>query len=256
VAVNDRGKGVSLTAESGGGGKKRGLYRPVALLAAVIVIIILSQVFDVGDKLNQLRGWINSLGPLGPIAFVFLYTAATVAALPGSVMSVIAAALFGPFLGVAVVIVGATVGASLAFLVSRYLARDSIEVWLSGKEKFRKLDDLSERHGDIIVAITRLVPIFPFNLLNYGFGLTKVHFRTYVIWSAVCMLPGTILYVVGSAAILEGLAEGKVPWVLVVTVAMVLAIIVILTRQARKRLREGGPEETALQTSGKEHENE
>jgi len=231
-----------LATESGRGGKKHGLWRPIALLAVIVALIILSQVFDVEEKLGQLRGWINSLGPLGTIAFILIYAAATVAALPGSVFSVIAAALFGPFLGVGVVIVGATLGASLAFLVSRYFARKAIEGWLADNEKFRKLDDLTERHGDIIVAITRLVPIFPFNLLNYGFGLTKVHFRTYVMWSAVCMLPGTVLYVVGSAAILEALAQGRVPWILVVIVAMILAIIILLTRLARKRLKEDKPE--------------
>jgi uncharacterized membrane protein YdjX (TVP38/TMEM64 family) len=89
-----------------------------------------------------------------------------------------------------------------------------------------------------MVAITRLVPIFPFNLLNYGFGLTKVPFRTYVLWSFVCMLPGTILYVVGSAAVAEAVREGKVPWILVVVVAMILGIIVVLSRQARKKLKE------------------
>ena len=245
-----------MTTESGGGEKKHGLWRPIALLAVVVTIIILSQVFDVGEKLGQLRGWINSLGPLGTVAFIFIYAAATVAALPGSVFSVIAAALFGPFLGVGVVIVGATLGASLAFLVSRYFARKSIEGWLAGNEKFRKLDDLTEKHGDIIVAITRLVPIFPFNLLNYGFGLTKVYFRTYVMWSAVCMLPGTILYVVGSAAILEALAQGRVPWILVVIVAMILAIIILLTRHARRRLKEDKPETAQQNISVKESENE
>jgi uncharacterized membrane protein YdjX (TVP38/TMEM64 family) len=90
-----------------------------------------------------------------------------------------------------------------------------------------------------MVAITRLVPVFPFNLLNYGFGLTQVAFRTYVTWSFVCMLPGTILYVVGSAAVAEALREERVPWILVVVVAMILGIIVVLGRQARKKLREG-----------------
>ncbi len=236
-----------MRADDDGRGSKKGLWKPVVLLAAIVGIIVLSRIFNVGERLGELRGWIDSLGPMGPVAFVFIYAAATVAALPGSVFSVIAAALFGPVLGVIVVIVGATIGASLAFLVSRYFARKAIEGWLSGNEKFRKLDDMTERHGDIMVAITRLLPIFPFNLLNYGFGLTKVAFRTYVMWSAVCMLPGTILYVVGSAALLEAAAEGKVPWILVIVVAMILGIITILARQARKKLKgeDGGAKGTA-----------
>jgi uncharacterized membrane protein YdjX (TVP38/TMEM64 family) len=212
--------------------------KPILLLIAVVAVIIISAKMGVGEKLGVLQDWIGSLGALGPLVFVVIYAVATVAALPGSALSIVAGAIFGPVLGVIIVIFAATLGASLAFLVSRYFARTSIERWLEGNEKFRKLDKLTERHGDIMVAITRLVPIFPFNLLNYGFGLTKVPFRTYVLWSFVCMLPGTILYVVGSAAVAEAMREGRVPWILVVVVAMILGIIVALSRQARKKLKE------------------
>lgn len=224
--------------------KRSGLWKPALLLGIIVAIVVLSSMFHVGDKLIALRSWIHSLGILGPIVFMAIYAAATVAALPGSALSIVAAALFGPWIGVIVVIIAATVGASLAFLVSRYFARDAIAGWLSKSEKFQKLDNLTEKHGDIIVAITRLVPIFPFNLLNYGFGLTKVPFRTYVMWSGLCMLPGTILYVVGSAALFEAIAEGRVPWVLIVVVAIILGIITVLARQARKRLRENEAEKT------------
>ena len=224
--------------------KKKSLpIKPIILLAVVVAIIVISAKMGVGEKLGALQDWIRSLGVLGPLAFMVVYAVATVAALPGSALSIVAGAVFGPVLGVVTVIFAATLGASLAFLVSRYFARGSIEKWLEGNEKFRKLDELTARHGDIMVAITRLVPLFPFNLLNYGFGLTKVAFKTYVVWSFVCMLPGTILYVVGSAAVAEAVREGKVPWILVMVVAMILGIIVVLGRQARKKLKEDeGPE--------------
>lgn len=219
--------------------KKKPLpLKPIILLGVVVAIIVISAKMGVGEKLGVLQDWIGSLGALGPLVFVVIYAVATVAALPGSALSIVAGAIFGPVLGVITVIFAATLGASLAFLVSRYFARSSIEKWLEGSEKFRKLDELTERHGDVMVAITRLLPIFPFNLLNYGFGLTKVSFRTYVLWSFVCMLPGTILYVVGSAAVAEAVREGKVPWILVVVVVMILGIIVGLGRQARKKLKE------------------
>ncbi len=219
--------------------RKSGLWKPALLLGVIVAIVVLSSVFHVGDKLIALRDWIHSLGILGPIVFMVIYAVATVAALPGSALAIVAAALFGPWIGVITVIIAATVGASLAFLVSRYFAREAIVRWLSKNEKFQRLDNLTEKHGDIIIAITRLVPIFPFNLLNYGFGLTKVSFRTYVMWSGLCMLPGTILYVVGSAALFKAIAEGRVPWVLIVVVAMMLGIITVLARQARQRLRDG-----------------
>lgn len=219
------------------GGDKKGLWKPVALVIAVVTVMVLSQILGVGEYLKTLQGWIKGLGVLGPVVFIILYAVATVAALPGSVMSVFAGAVFGPVVGVVVVIFAATLGASLAFLVGRYFARDAVSRWLSTKEKFRQLDDLTERQGAIMVAITRLVPLFPFNLLNYGFGLTKVPFWTYVGWSFLCMLPGTILYVVGASAVTEAIAEGEIPWVLVAVVAVIFVIIAFLTKMARRRMQ-------------------
>ena len=214
------------------------LLRPVLLLAAVIAVIALSRWLGLGERLGALRDWIGTLGAAAPLVFAVVYSLATVAALPGVVFSVAAGAMFGPVVGVLSVIAGSTVGASLAFLVSRHLARGAVSAWLKDNERFRRLDDLTERHGAIIVAITRLVPLFPFNLLNYGFGLTRVPFWTYAGWSALCMLPGTILYVVGSAALFQTAAEGRVPWALILVVALIVAILAVLVRMARKRLQE------------------
>ncbi|RMG55294.1 MAG: TVP38/TMEM64 family protein [Acidobacteria bacterium] len=218
--------------------RARGWWKPIVLLTALIVIFVLAKVFGIGERLGELRHWIESLGAWGPVVFVFLYTLAVVAALPGSALTVAAGALFGSVLGVIVVSLGSTLGASLAFLVARYFARDAVAHWLSTNEKFRRLDELTERHGAIIVALTRLVPLFPFNLLNYGFGLTRVRFWTYVFWSWLCMLPGTVLYVVGADAIFSGVAEGKVPWTLIGTLAGAGIILAVLVRYARTKLKE------------------
>lgn len=221
-----------------GASGKAGLWKPAFLISVVVGMMIGAQVLGVGEQLKALQGWIGDLGFWGPLVFVILYAAATVAALPGSVMSVFAGAVFGPVLGVVTVIVAATIGACLAFLVGRYFAREPVARWLSGKEKFRQLDDLTEKQGAIMVAVTRLVPLFPFNLLNYGFGLTKVPFWTYAGWSFLCMLPGTILYVVGASAVAEAIAEGRIPWVLVAVLAVIVVIIGALTRIARRRIQD------------------
>jgi uncharacterized membrane protein YdjX (TVP38/TMEM64 family) len=93
-----------------------------------------------------------------------------------------------------------------------------------------------EEHGAMVVAITRLIPVFPFNVLNYGFGFTGVPFRTYVFWSWLCMLPGTILYVVGTDTILRGISEGKIPWLLVSVLLLAAIILAFLVSWARKKL--------------------
>lgn len=212
--------------------------RPVILIVALIAALVLAKAFGLGDRLGELRGWIDSLGAWGPVVFVFLYAVATVAGLPGSALTIAAGALFGSVVGIIVVIFGATLGASLAFLVSRYFARDAVSRWLSRNEKFRKLDEMTEKHGAIMVAITRLVPIFPFTLLNYGFGLTRVNFWTYVLWSGLCMLPGTILYVVGADAFTKGFERGEIPWPLVGALVVSAVILTLLVRHARRILKE------------------
>jgi len=212
--------------------------KPVILIAALIALIVLSKVYGLGDKLGELRGWIAEQGAWGPVVFSGIYAVATVAAIPGSALTIVAGALFGSVIGVMSVIVGATIGASFCFLIARYFARDAIASSLGKSEKFQKLDTLTEKNGVIIVAITRLVPLFPFNLLNYGFGLTKVPFWTYVLWSGLCMLPGTILYVGGTDAIATAVRDGKVPWVLVGVVGLIIVLLTIITRQARGKLKE------------------
>jgi uncharacterized membrane protein YdjX (TVP38/TMEM64 family) len=218
--------------------------RPVVLLALVIAILVLARFLGLADHLGDLRDWIKSLGALGALVFILIYVVAVVAALPAAPVSVAAAALFGSVWGVILINIGATLGAALAFLVGRYFAREAVVSWLGKNEKFRRLDELTEEHGAIIVALTRLVPIFPFNLLNYGFGLTRVPFWTYVFWTWLCIIPGTVLYVVGADAVLQGVAQGKVPWTLVLAFGVALVFLAILVRFAKRRLeareREGG----------------
>ena len=153
---------VTEAAETGGGKGRtwRDLWRPVALLTFVIAMIILARIFGWGEHLGELRQWIQSLGAWGPLVFVLLYILATVAALPGVVLSVIGGAIFGSVSGVILVSIASTLGASLAFLIARYFAREAVARWLSGNEKFKRLDEMTERHGAIIVAIVRLIPLF------------------------------------------------------------------------------------------------
>jgi uncharacterized membrane protein YdjX (TVP38/TMEM64 family) len=230
--------------QSGAQSPGRQWWRPVALLVLVIAILIVARFLGLADRLGDLRDWIKSLGTLGALVFILIYVVAVVAALPAAPISVAAAALFGSVWGVILINIGATIGASLAFLVGRYFAREAVVNWLGRNEKFRRLDRLTEEHGAIIVALTRLVPVFPFNILNYSFGLTRVPFWTYVFWTWLCIIPGTVLYVVGADAVLQGAAQGKVPWPLILAFGAALIVLTILVRFAKRRLQtreqEGG----------------
>ena len=115
--------------------------------------------------------------------------------LPGTPLSLLAGLAFGPVYGTLWAVIGATIGgATLAFLVGRYAARGLVEGWTANNERVRKLDEGVERQGWRMLLITRLVPVFPFNLQNYACGITKIGLGTYVLLTAVCIIPGAAVY--------------------------------------------------------------
>ena len=144
--------------------------------------------------------WVDSLGSVGAIAFIIIYILATVAFFPGSILTLGAGVVFGLVLGSFYVFIGATIGATAAFLVGRYLARGWVAEKIQGNNKFQAIDEAVGKEGLKIVLLTRLSPIFPFNLLNYAYGVTGVSLKDYLLGSAG-MIPGTIMYVyIGSLA--------------------------------------------------------
>jgi uncharacterized membrane protein YdjX (TVP38/TMEM64 family) len=152
------------------------------------------------ELLRNALQWVNDLGAIAPIAFILIYIVATVAFLPGSVLTLGAGVLFGIIPGSIYVFVGATIGATLAFLVGRYLARGWISKKIAGNQKFSAIDRAVGQAGFKIVLLTRLSPVFPFNLLNYSLGVTGVSLKDYML-ASVGMIPGTIMYVyIGSLA--------------------------------------------------------
>ena len=135
------------------------IWRPLIFVILLLGVIILLRLSGAADKLTDVREWINGLGSWGPLVFVLIYTLAVILALPGSAITIAGAALFGSVWGVVLVSIASTAGASVCFLISRYLARDLILRKFAKNEKFLKLDRLTEEHGAIVVAITRLVPL-------------------------------------------------------------------------------------------------
>ncbi|NOR14764.1 MAG: hypothetical protein GQ544_03570 [Candidatus Aminicenantes bacterium] len=221
--------------------KKKSIWKPLFLSLLLVSFMVLARIFDLGGRVDELREWIISLGTWGPLVYLMIYIAAVVLAVPGTVISILAGVLFGSFLGVILVSVGSTLGASLAFILARFIAREQITARFAQSDKFQRLDRMTQEQGAIIVAITRLIPLFPFNLLNYGFGLTRVSFWTYVFWSWLCMLPWTILFVVGADTFTQALSQGQVPWPLIFILLVTVVIIALLVRLARKKLSvEGG----------------
>lgn len=218
--------------------RPRAWLRPALLFAAILTISGLAATLDLGAEWEAGRAWIKGLGALGPWLFALLFALATVAAVPATFLTLAAGALFGSLVGIATVSLGSTTGAAAAFVIGRWFARDAVRSWLAGNERFARLDRLTADHGAAVVAILRILPILPFNVLNYALGLTRVRFGTYVFWSFLTMLPGTALYVVGADAVTSGVTEGRFPWAMVAVFAALVVFLVVAGRRAHRFLRQ------------------
>lgn len=180
--------------------------RSTSILKLLVGIATVATLIAVANQLNlpalvqHSLTWVQNLGPWGPIAFILLYNLATILFLPGSLLTLGGGFLFGLAWGTVYVFFAATLGATFAFLIGRYLARNWISHKIANNPKFQAIDQAIAKAGLKIVFLTRLSPIFPFNLLNYALGVTQVSLSDYVIGS-LGMIPGTLLYVyIGSLA--------------------------------------------------------
>ena len=204
------------------------------------------QSFNPQELIRSDLKWVESLGYIGGLVFVLIYIVSTVAFIPGSLLTLGAGVLFGVVLGSLYVFVGATLGAIAAFLVGRYLARDWIGKKIEGNEKFAAIDRAVAHEGFKIVLLTRLSPVFPFNLLNYAFGVTGVTLKDYAL-ASVGMFPGTVMYVyIGSlAGDIARLGSENQPtdstiqWVIrIVGFIATVAVTLYVTSIARKAIAE------------------
>lgn len=214
---------------------KPSLVRPLVFLLLLVGIIFMVQYFHLGQYLEKerLREMIAAYGLWGPIIYMLIWLAAPPLFLPGLPIGLAGGSLFGPFWGVIYTIFAATAGATLAFLVARYLARDWVAAKLSGT-RLASLDEKVGHHGWKIVAFTRLMPVFPFNLLNYAFGLTRISLLAYVVATFIFMLPMTIAIIYFSANLLD-LLQGKIT--LGVVLGITLIVLVGLIPAFYKKLR-------------------
>lgn len=160
------------------------------------------------ENVPKIKTWVESFGVIAPLIYLGLYLTSTIFFLPGSPVTVLAGFVFGPLWGVIYASISSIISVAFAFLIARYVARDLVEGWVKDNSQFRKIDEQVEEQGWRILMFTRLVPIFPFNLQNYAYGLTSIRFTTFVFISAIFMLPGTVALVLLGGAFVSG--EGNV----------------------------------------------
>jgi uncharacterized membrane protein YdjX (TVP38/TMEM64 family) len=191
------------------GGSGGGWIKLVAAVAVIGIGILLAWWLGAFEYLSRenfdsLKAWLEGLGAVGPIVFILIWIAACVFFLPGLPVTVVGAFVFGPFWGTVYSLIGATLGATAAFLVGRYAARGMVEGLIKKNKALQKIDAGVERQGWRMLMITRLVPVFPFNAQNYVYGLTKIRLLTYVVLSLIFMAPGTAAYNFAAGKLLRG----------------------------------------------------
>jgi|SRR3989338_100408 len=221
----------------------RKILSAVIFLTVILGLYFLTPLKDLlsQNNLENLKSWIQAQGAWAPFIYIVLYSCAVVFALPGSVLTLLGGLIFGIFWGVVLVTLSANLGALLAFWVARFLGRDVASKLLRGR--IQNLNEGIGQHGFYVVLWTRLIPIFPFNVLNYAFGLTDVKTKDYFFGNILGMFPGTFVYVsLGNAASKVSLTDPKVwtqievwgPFVLVI----ILSFLPKLFRKKQKELKE------------------
>lgn len=230
------------TAETG----RRLRIGPLIVIAAVIAALaIVFSMLPIAAWLVAFQAWVQGLGPLGWLVYALAYAACVTLFVPASLLTLGAGAIYGLGIGVAVVLAGATLGATLSFLLARTLLRDRVEHMTRDNVRFRALDRAIAKEGAKIVFLVRLAPVFPFTYINYAFGLTGVATMPYVLASLVGMTPATFAYVyLGyAAAHAASRSDGTRTVVQIVGAIAAIAVTVLVARIATRAIREAGVEE-------------
>jgi len=229
------------------------LAAAAGLVAALGAIVFWPQVTSIWAEakmgLASVIEWTRGMGPLGPVYLALIYAVACVLFLPGSILTLGSGFAFGLVWGTFAASLGSLLGVSLSFLLGRTALRRWVERLTAKNARFQALDEAVGREGFKIVLLTRLSPAFPFNVLNYGFGITRVSFRSFFFGSWIGMFPGTLLYVyLGTAAkSVADIAAGKMEGggartaLLAVGLAATVVVTVVITRIARRALKSAIP---------------
>jgi len=237
--------------EEVGGGEEVGPWREnnvgklVGIGLALVTVVVVARLAGLSEYvslegLGRLRGWIDGFGAAAPLVFIAVYAVATVAFLPGTPLSLLAGLVFGPVFGALWAVIGATIGATLAFLVGRYAARGLVEGWTANNESVKKLDEGVERQGWRMLLITRLVPVFPFNLQNYAYGVTKIGLGTYVLLTAVCIIPGTAVFTFAGGSLASAQQDLTKTFVYLGIAAVFFVLVSLIPGWIQKRSRGEG----------------
>ncbi len=246
-----QGEGEKSAGGKKSGGSGRRLLVALLVIAGVILIAYHLGLFDVlkggslKERVERLDGMFQSLGAWAPMAFILIWIIACVLLIPGTPITIAGALVFGAVWGSVYTAIGANIGACAAFLVGRYAARGMVEGWIEKNKALKRIDEGVRQQGWRMLMITRFVPLFPFSLQNYVYGLTNIPFRTYALVTIPTILPGTIAYNFAAGSAREVILSGGQPEALKKTVlylaiaAVFFVLVSLMARRVKKRYGAG-----------------
>ena len=218
---------------------RRRIWPLVAAGGFLLAMVVVGRAIDVGSHLEAAQGWTAALGVLAPAAFVVVYVVATLLGVPGMPFTLLSPLLFGVGPAFVVMVVGSALSAALAFLIARYLARDAFAERLADTDGFARLSALVEEHDWAVIPVLRILPIAPFAVVNYGFGLTGISFWRYFGWSELAMVPMNAVLVLGAGLLFDATARGTASWPLLGAAAAAALVLIGLAALGRKTLARG-----------------
>lgn len=215
----------------------------ILLLLGIIAVIYAESKFGITkmaldgtltDKIRDLRASDQVAAVLIYLCFTIL--SASFLALPGITFALVAGLVFGPYLGTVLCVIGTSLGAAISFILGRYFLKDSIKPKVMKSDMLRKFLFESEGKNDIyMLMITRLVPIFPFNLQNYAYGITDISFMRYFLFSALFIIPGTAVYTFAASGLID--EEKRMTYLLIASLLLVFVVIISRNLKAREKIR-------------------
>ena len=221
-------------------------WKWIALAVGLVALSVAISFLPLGEGVKNFSNWIRDLGMAGALIFIGVYALAAVFFVPGAIFTIAAGLIYGVVGGTAVALLGATLGAGLAFLVARYFLRRPIKEMARKNKKFSAIDEAIGKEGWKIVGLLRLSPLIPFEVSNYFYGVTSISFWPYVLASGIGMLPGTLLYAYLGAIGHAGLSGGKngrspLEWTFLgLGLVITIGVTVFVSRVANNALKKAG----------------
>lgn len=203
------------------------------VLAGLGTLLVKTGAIEYMKDRQKLEALIQSLGVWGPVAYIGMYALVTITCLSVLPVTLVGGIVFGPVMGTIYTAIGASLGLSLAFLIARYVARKPIEEKFGNSDAFKKINDGVKNEGWFILATTRLLPVFPFGIQNYVYGLTPISFLQYSLLSTMFILPGTSVFVILAGAVASGDTKTAIKYSLIAS--LIFFALTLVTKLIAKK---------------------